>query len=304
VGQRVNWGGHVPYKGQRTITRAILGSMLKRARMEAGVEIKDVVEALGVSRPVTYRQEDGIAPVPVGKIPELAKLYGVTDPATIAKWERWAEISAEKGVWGPSGTKLGPSQQHYAEAERYARQLRAFEPVVIHGLLQTRRYSEEAIRADTTILPGPLPSDEDRAASLIELREARKELLERTDPPPPRLWVVLGEAAVRTPPSPTDKTVHIEQIQHLLNLGETSASIQILPMSTGLHTGLSGAFSILTLDDDIDLVFREGYGDGFFTDDEERVRSYRARYERLMSQALPIADSRQFLHKLLKELGS
>jgi transcriptional regulator with XRE-family HTH domain len=304
VGQRDTWGGRVAYNSRKTIRKTILGNMLTRARKAAGVDVMEVVEKTGMSRPTVYRQEDGIAAVPPSKIPVLAELYQVTAPAEIAKWEKWANISAAKGVWGPYGSRLGPTYEDYADVESLAVEVRVWEPVVIHGLLQTKRYSEEVIRADTTVQPGPLPSEEDLEADRMKLREARKQLLERRNPPPPRLWVVLGEAAVLTPPSVTDRTAHVEQIQRLLNVGETSASIQILPMETGLHTGLSGSFSILTLDDNVDLVFREGYGDGSFTDDESRIRTYRSRYERLQSQALSIADSRQYLHRLLQKLGS
>jgi transcriptional regulator with XRE-family HTH domain len=306
VGQRVDWGGHVAYKARRTIRRAILGNMLKRAREAARVEVEDVVKALGISRPVAYRQEDGIAPVPADKIPELAKLYGVSDPDVIATWLKWAEISATKGPWGPYDNSLGPSFGDYADVESLAREIRAFEPVVIHGLLQTKTYSEEAIRTSETALTGPRTADDDGArADRMKLREARKGILERQDPPPPRLWVVLGESAVLTPPSVTDKTAHPDQVRQLLDLGETAATIQILPMESGLHTGLAGSFSVLTLDDNIDMIFREGYhGDGSFSDDPDRVRSYRARYEQLIGQALSPTETRRYLHGLLKKVGS
>jgi hypothetical protein len=293
------------YNARSAIRRKILGNMLKRARLAAGVPMSAVVEALDVSQPVGYRQEDGIAPVREDQVPILAELYGVTDPAVIAKWTKWAHLSAStKGVWGPSGTKAGPTHEDYADAESLAVEIRAFEPVVIHGLLQTKMYSEAAIRASASVHPGPTPSESEEEADRLKLREIRKEILTRTDPAPPRLWVILGEAAVLTPPSAGDKAAQYEQVQQLLNLGETSASIQILPMDTGLHTGLSGSYSILTLDDNVDMVFREGYGDGTFSDDENRVRAYRARYERLQSQALNIADSRRYLHDLLRKLGS
>jgi transcriptional regulator with XRE-family HTH domain len=305
VDQRVNWGGHVAYKVRRTIRRAILGNMLKRARLAAGVEVEDVVKALGFSRPVVYRQEDGIAPVPVEKIPELTKLYGVTDQAEIDKWTKWARISATKETaWGPYGNSLGPTFEDYADVESLALEIRAFEPVVIHGLLQTTRYSQEAIRASEGVLVGPRPVG-DVASSRMKLREARKEILDREDPAPPRLWFILGEAAVLTPPSVTDKKVHRDQIQRLLDVGEMSATIQILPMDSGLHTGLAGSFSILTVDDSTDMIFREGYhGDGSFGDDPDRVRSYRTRFEQLIGQALSPAESRRYLHELLNKVGS
>jgi transcriptional regulator with XRE-family HTH domain len=305
VGQRVDWGGHVGYKTRQTVRRTVLGNMLKRARLAAEMEIKEVVQKTGMSQPVVYRQEGGIAPVPVEKIPLLAELYGVGDEDTVARWTKWANLALEKGPWGPYGDSLGPSFEDYADVEWLALEIRVFEPVVIHGLLQTREYSEAAIHASEAALTGLLPAEDGVQGDRMRLREARKAILTRKDPAPPRLWVILGEAAVRTPPSSTNTTTHVEQIRHLLDLGEMTATIQILPMDTGLHTGLAGSFSLLTLDTSVDLIFREGYhGDGSFSDDPDRVRSYRARYEQLIGQALSPTESRRYLHGLLRELGS
>lgn len=285
------------YKARKTVRRTVLGNMLRRAREAAEVKVETVVQATGMSQPVVYRQEGGVAPVPVDKIPVLAELYKVTDPDEIAKWEKWARLANDKGAWSPYGNSLGPSFEDYADVESLATEIRAFEPLAIHGLLQTARYSEEAISTSLDVQVTPSPER-------MKFREARKAILTRTDPAPPRLSVVLGEAAVLTPPSATDKAAHIEQIQHLLNLGETAATVQILLMESGLHAGLAGAFSVLTLDDGVDIGFRDGYGEGLFDDDPDRVRSLRTTYERLIGQALSPVDTRRYLHGLLSKLGS
>lgn len=286
----------MPYKARQTVRRTITGKMFKRARKAAGVRVDQVVEKTGMSKPVVYRQEDGIAPVPVEMIPTLAELYQVSDPGVIAMWTKWANISATRGGWGSYGNKLGPTFEDYADVLSLAVEIRAFEPSVVHGLLQTRRYSEEIISA-SSVLRSDLAPLEDR----LKFREECKKLLHRTDPPPPRLWVILGEAAVLTPPSAFDKTAHPEQIQRLLNLGDSSATIHMLPFESGLHPGLAGSFSILTLDDHVDIVFRDGYGEGSFDDDPDVVREYRTRYEQLIGQALSPIGTRQHLREMLKK---
>jgi AcrR family transcriptional regulator len=274
--------------------------MLKRARLKAKVKVEAVTKETGVAVPTVYRHEGGITAVKESLVHDYAKLYGVTDPDEVLKWVKWARKAKQKGPWATSGTILGPTYEDYADAESLCVEMRVYELGVIHGLLQTKAYSQAVIDTDATVHP----ADSARQADLLKLREMRKEILYRDHPLPPRIWAVLGEAAIQTPPDPTDSKTHREQIEHLLKMGETQqATIQILPMDTGLHTGLSGSFSILTFDVNVDMVFREGYGDGSFLDDEERVRSYRVRYEALQGQALSPADSRRYLHKVHKQLA-
>ncbi|MGW9067819.1 DUF5753 domain-containing protein, partial [Streptomyces yangpuensis] len=274
-------------------------------REAAGKTVEEVSVAAGQSEAATYRQESGNIAIKETAIPFFANLYGITDPEDIANLVNWCKIAKIKGTWGPSGSQLGPTFNDYADAERLSSELRFCELLAIPGLMQTKEYSEAIIRRAATVHPGELPSEKTLAeiTDMVNYREARKELLRRDDPKPPRIWAVLGEAAIRTPPRTDDGgQAHKAQIQHLLNLGEGVASIQVLPLASGLHSATSGPFSVMTLGD-VELVFREGYAaDGSFIDDEEQVRSYRARYERLQAQALDIPRSRKFLHDVLADL--
>ncbi|MCX4799646.1 helix-turn-helix domain-containing protein [Streptomyces sp. NBC_01242] len=287
------------YNGRPTIRRKILGRRLATAREAAGLTIEQVAAETSVSAATIYRQESGHVAVKPTMVPFFVKLYGIQDKAVEAQWDAWARIAKTKGPWAASGNIVGPSYRDYAEAEDMARELRTWQLGVIPGLLQTRNYSEEVIRAAATVRPGQLPSEDEEISALVKLRETRKAILERDDVP--RIWAVIGEAAILTPPSVTDKDSHKEQVQHLLNLGDTKATIQVLPMDSGVHGCLSGSFSIITFDD-LDLVFREGYGDGSFVDDEERVRSYQARFERLVMQALSHMDTRRYLHEVFSKM--
>jgi transcriptional regulator with XRE-family HTH domain len=291
----------VAYSARPTFRRSILGQKLMKAREAKGLTVEQVAEKARCSPAAIYRQESGHTAVKVTMVPFYAKTYEVSS-AEEARWDEWARRAKEKGAWASSGSKLGPSHQDYADAETLAEELRIWQGGVIPGLLQTKPYSEAVIRVAATVRPGETPSDEDEVNEALALREHRKELL--SSDKVPRIWAVIGEAAIRTPPYPGADNLLAEQIQRLLNLGETKATIQVLPMASGLHVATSGSFTILSLDmDGTDVVFREGYGDGSFQDEEERVRSYKNRYERLQSQALSIAKTRQFLHDILDSLN-
>lgn len=292
----------MPYNSRPNFRRKILGGKLTKAREAKGLRVEDVAETAGQSTAAIYRHESGHTAVKPSLIPFYTELYGINDPIEVERWKEWARRARDKGPWAESGGMVGPTFRDYADAESFSEELRVWELGVIPGLLQTRRYSEELIRGSATVRPGQLPDEETEVEERVLLRESRKEILDRETPP--RIWVVIGESAILTPPSVSisgPAEAHAEQVQHLLNLGETKVTIQVLPMDTGLHIGLSGAFTLITFDD-VDMVFREGYGDGSFIDDEERVRAYRARYERLQSQALSISDTRRYLHRVLAKM--
>jgi transcriptional regulator with XRE-family HTH domain len=272
--------------------------MLKLARDEAGLTAKEVADKIGLSVPTIYRNESGHTAVKKGMIGAYCRIYGISDSRQIERMEEWATRAKERAPLGVA-SRLGPTYTDYADAESMATALRTWEPYVIPGLLQTARTSEEAIRRGNLAQPGQPLVDPGVIEGHLALRETRKKLLQTEHPP--QVWAIIGEAAVLTPPAEGDVEAHREQIQHLLNLGETRASIQILPLASGLHAGMSGSFTLLTVVD-VELTFREGYGDGTFFEDEEQVSMYRARYDRLQSQALSVPDSRRYLHNFLSRL--
>ncbi|MGW1436768.1 helix-turn-helix domain-containing protein [Streptomyces griseus] len=294
------------YKSQPTIGSRILGGKLSRARDENGMSAEEAATALmkhGVqlSAPTLYRHESGHTAVKPEIVEAYASIYQVDDPEEIGRWLKWAKKSKEKGPWASSGRTIGPTFRDYADAESLAEELRTWQPDAIPGLLQTKKYSEEIIRISGTVRPGEQPSEEGEIQDRIALREARKAILANESTP--RVWAVIGEAAVRTPLSQDDPESHREQIQNLLMLSKTRATIQVIPMASGLHGCLSGAFDVVTFGDgDVDMVFREGYGDGSFIEDVAQVHAYRSRYERLQSQAMSITATRKFLKGLLATL--
>lgn len=50
----------------------------KRLREQAGLSVKQVMDAMGVSDATVYFWETGVTNPAIGKLPALAKLYGCT----------------------------------------------------------------------------------------------------------------------------------------------------------------------------------------------------------------------------------
>src|SRR5512146_2846121 len=78
----------------------------------------------------------------------------------------------------------------FAEEEKKATDLCIFEHSLVPGIFQTERYAQAILET--------LPST--REATIRERvagRLARQAILTREDPPPPRVWALLDEAALR-----------------------------------------------------------------------------------------------------------
>ncbi|PPS89570.1 helix-turn-helix domain-containing protein [Streptomyces sp. MH60] len=286
------------YGSQPNIRTQILGKMLKAAREEAGMTAAEVQEKLGISKPTLYRYESGHTTPRKALIWPLCDLYGIDKEMRIRRLEEWADRAKKRTPLG-AASNVGPTYTDYAEAEVLSTALRTWEPYVIPGLLQTARTSEETINRGLLAQPGQPLVSPDVVAGHMALRESRKQLLDADVRP--QVWAIIGEAAIMTPPAKGDIDAHREQIQHLLNMGETKASIQVLPFSSGMHAGTSGSFVLMTVVD-VELAYREGYGDGIFVENGSQVAMYRARYDRLLSEALSVQESRQYLHNFLGRL--
>lgn len=278
------------YSTRPTIRSSLLGRKLKLARQSAGLTVEEVAQKMGTSPASIYRQESGHTAVKIAAVAYFAKLYEVADEAERARWEEWARNSKKHGWWSDYGTAVGPTPVDYADAEDMATELRTWEPQVVPGLLQTKEYSEVIIQAVSEAHPGGLPMD-----GLAAVREQRKKILYREEPP--RVWAVIGEAALLTLSG--GREVMRAQWTHLLDLSERAhVTLQILPFDSGAHPGVGGSFVLMSFGED-DIMFRESSTTGVFNDDSAEVAVTRTMYGLLQAQALSTQASQAYLRGLL-----
>lgn len=95
----------------------------------------------------------------------------------------------------------------WIEIEREAISFRAFEPLIVHGLLQTREYARAIFRSSQ------IGSDEDVERS-VEARLQRQEILAREHPP--MFVAVMGEEMLRRPIG--GHAVMRAQFEHLVDV--------------------------------------------------------------------------------------
>ncbi|MFG2054732.1 helix-turn-helix transcriptional regulator [Micromonospora sp. NPDC048930] len=182
----------------------------------------------------------------------------------------------------------------WLEAERAARQLRLFEPVLIPGLLQAENYARAVLRTDDT-----LSSDEvDRR---VAARLERQAIL--TADNPPQVFVVLDERTLRQT-SDGLSGIMAEQVAHLIALAEQPhVHIHVIPAATSLHIGSSGPFALARSADGGWVGHLENQLGGVVVDREDGVAALLARWEGVRNEALPRRQSSDLMKEVQSQHG-
>ncbi|WP_407839042.1 helix-turn-helix transcriptional regulator [Streptomyces sp. DSM 116496] len=178
--------------------------------------------------------------------------------------------------------------QAYAEMEARAEYISTFQCQLVYGLLQTESYARALIGVDRP----------DQIDELVAARMERQLILEREQPP--ALWVVLGESVLHQEVGGHE--VMRNQLTHLLGFANRPwVQIQVLPFSAGAHTGMQGSFNLLRFDKDPDLIYEEGYAQGYMTANPSVIRERSVGYARLQAEALSPERSAALIARVMEE---
>ncbi len=257
--------------GGPTVRRMLVGSRLRRLRIEAGISREQAGEAIRASEWKIHRLENGQVGFKERDIVDLLTLYGA-DPGEVAAVVGMALDANDTGWWHQYGDVLPQWFRAYVDLEQAATIIRSYEGQFIPGLLQTDDYARSVIGRGL-----------DEAASgierRVELRAARQGMLTRPDPP--RLWAVVDEAALRP-----------------------NVTLQVLPFGVGAHPAMVGAFSILRFADvDLpDVVYLEHLTGAIYLDKREDVRQYLHVMENVCVRSAPPDYTPDILADILKDL--
>ena len=124
----------------------------------------------------------------------------------------------------------------------------------------------------------------------------RQEILVRSDPPPPRLHVVLSEGVLRRPVG--GREVMHGQLEHLLRPRDrANVTIQVLPFDAGVHPAMVGPFTMMTFPDpdDLGIVNVENATGALILEEPAEIRVYDEIWSALQASALSPDDSQAFL---------
>ncbi|MFF4557878.1 helix-turn-helix domain-containing protein [Streptomyces sp. NPDC001422] len=229
-----------PRPGNPAIQRLQLRSELRKARSAAALTQREVAARMEWSPSKLLRIEAGEVGISVHDLRPLLSLYAISDSTVIerlldlARGSRKMPFTEYRDIYG----------QHFLNflaMESAAFVTRAFQPLVVPGLLQTAEYASEMIRAySANRFSAP------QLQRLLEGRLQRQEVLDRDDG---ETYFILDEAVLRRQVG--GPSVMRRQLRRLAELAaHPRRQIMIFPFSSGTASAL-GPFTLFEFENDL-----------------------------------------------------
>jgi transcriptional regulator with XRE-family HTH domain len=273
-----------------TVPRRQLGRLLRQTREQAGIGLEAAAADLEWSRAKMYRIEAGQSPVRTPDVDQMCRLYGAAAETTEVM-VGLARESKSKGWYHAYGEVIPRWFELYVGLEETANRIRTYEPALVPGLLQTPEYTAAVIRSK----PG---TTEDEVARIVDLRKERQRILTRRRPAPPKLEVLMEEAALhKIVPgmvAQMDLLIEASQSPHI--------SVRLIPLDSVLiQSAIAGSFVILDFPTkgirsaEPTTVYNECLSGALYLDRLDEVRAYAEAWKTLTANALGEDDSRKLM---------
>jgi transcriptional regulator with XRE-family HTH domain len=282
------------------LARANVAQRLKALRIQAGMSVAAVADAMEWSVSKLTRIEKGEVSIQPLEVRALLGHYNVTDANVIADFSRLARTSRSRQWY--SGHRLTGAYADFVAFENEAAVIQSWQLLFIPGLLQTKDYAR-AITARTVRTD---PNDE-QVKARVELRMDRQQaLFDRLNgPDAPRVIAMLDESVLRRPIGGRD--VLARQLDHLLELAEDSEkfSLGVAPLDLEHHSGLGGSFELLRFSGEShgDVLFVEAAaGEDFLLTDRNSTDRHNALFQDLLDYGRTGDRALQFIRSIRDEL--
>jgi transcriptional regulator with XRE-family HTH domain len=275
-----------------TLSRRWIAREMKRLRLQADLQQAEVAKALGCRVPKVSLMESGTRPVQEQDLKKLLDLFDVPaadhqlyfDQLANAQEKAWWEHYDETIVPGWFGEFIG--------LEQGAKRIRAYQPAIIYGLLQTREYTEALLRA------GADEASEEKISRQAELRQARQARFLGSGVQ--ELKVVLDEAALHRVVG--DRDVMRRQLEQVIDICSSHplVSLRVAPFDQGSpYEAGYGAFTILTspLPRDPGVVYMEHRSSASYLETLGDINVYSLLFARVSDLALSEGESMAMLRK-------
>ena len=276
-----------------TARQVRLGVELRRLREAAGLNVLEAAALIGVNRVKVSQIEAGAVGVSEERLRRLASHYACTDEEFINALVTMA-TDRTRGWWEEYRGLLPTSFLDLAELDRHARFQQNVAILYVPGLLQTEDYAR-------SVFSDRIPELTQEEVDLrVQHRMARRVIIEGPTPIP--FDVVIHEAALRIRVS--DRAVSRAQLVRILELSETdNVTVRVIPFdldgfarSASTMTYAGGAVPKL------DTVVRDTPLGTVFIDSVAQLSTCRTLFHRMEDVSLEPDRSRDFIHRLTKEL--
>ncbi|AGZ43578.1 helix-turn-helix domain-containing protein [Actinoplanes friuliensis] len=269
------------------VARQRVRRALRKARRAAALTQSDVSTALRWSLSKVQRIESGEVGISVTDLRALLDVYSVVDEALIEALIHDAVISRRQRwlVTSEHREHLTPGLRQLLQFEAQATVIRAYQPFIFPGVLQTPAMAEHLLGWFDKSL-----SEQDRKVR-FDVRMLRARRITQQEDAPTYL-LMLDEAALRREIG--GKAVMADQLEAAAAAAaRTNIHIRIVRLAEGATVGMLGAFTVLDLSDDEDdvVLYREFYSTDQVIHDAETVSSFRARFESMWSRCYSRQDS-------------
>ncbi|QFY12912.1 helix-turn-helix domain-containing protein [Nonomuraea phyllanthi] len=269
------------------IQGALLRRRLAELRRRCGLTQDEVARSLEWHTSKLIRIEGGRTNVSKVDLDALARLYGVTDPATIEQLRLLNQGARAKAWWSDFRKDVSDAYLAYIGFEAGASTVRQFQPLTVPGLLQTEAYAETLAHGGT---------DMSVLQQLVRLRMRRQQTLKQRSAPPREIFV-LDEAVIRRHVGiRRNPAIMPTQLRHMVAVARETEyiTIQVVPFDAGSHVGmLRGAFTLLEFEGGLGEVLHLENGDLHETlsGEDPRISDVRADFEAIIEEALDPAES-------------
>ncbi len=280
-------------RNQPTARQMRLGSELRRLREAAGKPAKEVAGLLATSSAHMSQIEAGSSGISEERLRRLAAHCACTDEELIDALVTMA-TDRTRGWWDEYRGVLPPVNLDLAEMEHHATFLREVVIAYVPGLLQTPDYA----RAVFGYMRPELPESE--LTPRVEHRMRRHNVIEGERPT--SYDAIVHEFALRI--RVADRQVARAQLLKILEQTEQQhVNVRVIPTD---QDGFGGAgASMMYLGGPVpqlDTGLREGATGTAFIDAEPQLRTLRTLFRKVEEATLDCTASRDFIHRLSKEL--
>jgi transcriptional regulator with XRE-family HTH domain len=258
---------------------ATVGRQLKLRREAVGMRAAAFGEAVGYGEDMVYKIEAG------KRIPR---------PEFLDKADQVLEAGGLLAAMKDDVKKVRYPKKvrDLAQMEAKAIELQLYDPLNIHGLLQTPEYARGLL-----LMRRPAYT-EDEVERFIAARVARKAVFEQS--PLPELSFILEEWTLRRPLG--GRAALRRQLEHLLETGQLrNVELQVMPMDREEHAGLAGGIEVLKFSDGSAMGRSPAVANGRPVSEPKQLRILELRYGIIRAQALTPRESTAFIEQLLGE---